>query len=100
MSDRTINIDLVPYSVTKTTDSLGKVWHEVDNFIGMDGIEHVIKANPFGEAMGELLGCPVYVEDTRISVNTNSFEKFSDVCLTILAAYDSVGWELLDRVSA
>lgn len=89
-------IDSVPYEVTKTKDNLTGIWFSVDNFVGMDGIIHLVLHNPFGESGGLALGCQVEVDEDSISVNCDNFDTFEDVCRFILRTYKSIGWELLD----
>lgn len=92
-------IDGIPYTVAQAKDNLTGNWFTVENFVGVDGIETVRRRNPYGDSQGMLDGATVYFDEKYISVNCENFETFLDICRHILNAYQSVGWEMLERVS-
>lgn len=103
-----ITIDHVPYEVQKTLNPANCIQScklTIVNFLGMDGIEALKRANGYGDPCGYFyaLSVPVLITVEKHSIEIQfPNEHFADthiesVIQYLINAYPSVGWECLDQ---
>lgn len=96
----------VPYKVThplpkKSSKLISSYSVHLENFLGIDGLDALTRANSYGDPCGYVDSCMLEVTKETISLNFVHQEhcdrQLENVLEFLVKAYPSVGWECLTQ---
>lgn len=97
-----VTVDLVPYDVKVEKPKPGEIEvykYTMRNFLGMDGYNFLKRKNPYNEPSGTIdhLVTLVNVSEDELEFICPDLESFLKSLDYLLDAYQSVGWECLNK---